>query len=186
MAELANMPTVSEIAYSCEFEENKRFGRATLFAGCHTSNQNPHFRGHHQAPLGVDDSGMAPSGDSPSLVLQATAGLMGAVARLTQERHAERQKAMELELLTARAKLTTVTSAYATPADPAVGREHRMWIWQCGVHTGVASNVSCGSQASWAIFKTGSIFRSSRPPRWTCGRRWLRIIPADTVQKRGP
>ena len=48
---------------------------------------------------------------------------MEAVARLTQERLVERQKAMELKELKARAKLTTVTSAYAAPAqyaDPAM------------------------------------------------------------------
>ena len=50
-----------------------------------------------------------PSGDSPSPVLQAKAGLMGAVAGLAQERLVERQKAMELKELKARAKLSSNT-----------------------------------------------------------------------------
>ena len=88
-----------------------------------SGNPNSHFRGHPRAALRVDNSEMTSFVlrlSQPGLAVKA--GLIVALSRLAQDRRAERQNAMELKELKARAKLTTVTSASAAPAqhaDPA-------------------------------------------------------------------
>ena len=115
---VANMPAVSEIAAWCYFEESDDLAVLLTLLGAKATTKTSIFAAIPEPLLEwTFQKWRLPSGDSPSPVLQAKAGLMGAVARLTQDRRAERQKAMELEELKARAKLTAVTTADAAPAQ---------------------------------------------------------------------
>ena len=93
MAELANMPTVSEIASWCDFEESDDLAGLFTLLDAKTTTKTRILGAIPQQSLeSAIEKWRLPSGDGPSQVLQAKAGLLGAVARLAQERRVERQK----------------------------------------------------------------------------------------------
>ena len=83
MGELAKMPTVSEIASWCDFEESDDLAGLLTLLGAKTTTKTRILGAIPQQSFeSAIEKWRLPSGDSPSPVLQAKAGLMEAVAGL--------------------------------------------------------------------------------------------------------
>ena len=116
MVELATMPTVSEIASCCDFEESDDLTGLLTLLGAKTTPKTRILGASPQQSfeLAIKKSRL-PSGP----VLQAKAVLMGAVARLALEKALSGRKAMELKEFKARAKLAIVSAVLAQYTYPA-------------------------------------------------------------------
>ena len=111
MAELENMPTISEIAAWCDFEECDDLARLLTLLGAKPTTKTRIFSAIPQELLeSTNQKWRLPTGESPNPILQTKAVMLEAVARITHRRRADRQKTIELEELKTRANLTTASA----------------------------------------------------------------------------
>ena len=99
MANLANIPTVSVIAAWCDFQVDDDVAGLLTLLGAKTSTQTRSIIAAIAEQLfgSTSQKWLFPPDVCPSPALQAKAGMLGAVVRLTHEKRARRQKAMDLK-----------------------------------------------------------------------------------------